>query len=64
MPLSCILRTHTRCTHATQRLRPCAQVQRLLKYPLLLRELLGALPDDHPHRAKLTAAAKEITQVT
>ena len=38
-------------------------MQRLLKYPLLLRELLSALPDDHPHRAKLTAAEKDIKQV-
>ena len=38
------------------------QVQRLTKYPLLLRELLERLPDQHPHRAKLTAAAVEIAQ--
>ena len=31
-------------------------VQRLTKYPLLLRELLERLPDQHPYRAKLTAA--------
>lgn len=37
-------------------------VQRLTKYPLLLRELLGRLPAHHPHRAKLTAAAAEIAQ--
>ena len=37
-------------------------VQRLTKYPLLLRELLGRLPAKHPHRAKLTAAAAEIGQ--
>ena len=37
-------------------------VQRLTKYPLLLRELLERLPDQHPHRAKLTAAAVEIAQ--
>jgi hypothetical protein len=37
-------------------------VQRLTKYPLLLRELLERLPDQHPYRAKLTAAAVEIAQ--
>ena len=30
---------------------------------MLLQGLLRALPDDHPHRAKLTAAEKEIKQV-
>ena len=30
---------------------------------MLLQGLLRALPDDHPHRAKLTAAEKDIKQV-
>ena len=38
-------------------------MQRLMRYPMLLQGLLRALPDDHPHRAKLTAAEKEIKQV-
>ena len=30
---------------------------------MLLQGLLRALPDDHPHRAKLTAVEKDIKQV-
>ena len=35
-------------------------VQRLTKYPLLLKELLGRLPAEHPQRASLSAAAADV----
>lgn len=35
-------------------------VQRLTKYPLLLKELLGRLPPQHPQRASLSAAAADV----
>ena len=38
-------------------------VQRLCKYPLLFRELLHEIPDEHPHRALVLSAARTVTAV-
>ncbi|KAG0193849.1 hypothetical protein DFQ28_003001 [Apophysomyces sp. BC1034] len=38
-------------------------VQRVLKYPLLLRELCGCTPTYHPDHMQLVAAAREMEQV-
>ncbi|KAJ5663923.1 hypothetical protein N7507_004654 [Penicillium longicatenatum] len=39
-------------------------VQRILKYPLLLNELLAATPTDHPDHAQLLNARTEVTNVS
>lgn len=39
-------------------------VQRILKYPLLLTELLEATPSDHPDRMHLTNALQEVTNIS
>ncbi|KAK2782301.1 hypothetical protein FQN53_000117 [Emmonsiellopsis sp. PD_33] len=39
-------------------------VQRILKYPLLLTELLSATPPDHPDHAALTNALRETTSIS
>ncbi|KAJ5938169.1 hypothetical protein N7454_004511 [Penicillium verhagenii] len=39
-------------------------VQRILKYPLLLNELLAATPTDHPDHAQLLSARTEVTNVS
>ncbi|KAJ5612922.1 hypothetical protein N7510_006116 [Penicillium lagena] len=39
-------------------------VQRILKYPLLLNELLESTPTDHPDRAALASALQEVTNVS
>ncbi|KAJ5628169.1 hypothetical protein N7490_010397 [Penicillium lividum] len=39
-------------------------VQRILKYPLLLNELLAATPTDHPDHAQLMNAHTEVTNVS
>ncbi|KAJ5577954.1 uncharacterized protein N7459_006918 [Penicillium hispanicum] len=39
-------------------------VQRILKYPLLLTELLDATPADHPDHAQLAKALAEVTSVS
>jgi len=39
-------------------------VQRILKYPLLLAELLEVTPDGHPDRASLSSAFQEVTNIS
>ncbi|RAQ55483.1 rho guanyl nucleotide exchange factor [Aspergillus flavus] len=39
-------------------------VQRILKYPLLLSELLESTPQDHPDRAALISALEEVTNIS
>lgn len=39
-------------------------VQRILKYPLLLAELLEATPNDHPDRIHLSNALQEVTNIS
>ena len=39
-------------------------VQRILKYPLLLAQLLEATPDDHPDRANLSSALQDVTNIS
>lgn len=39
-------------------------VQRILKYPLLLNELIDATPADHPDRESLVAAVNGVTQIS
>ncbi|PGH05495.1 hypothetical protein AJ79_06802 [Helicocarpus griseus UAMH5409] len=39
-------------------------VQRIVKYPLLLTELLSATPPDHPDHAALTNALRETTSIS
>lgn len=39
-------------------------VQRILKYPLLLTELLEATPNDHPDRIHLSNALQEVTNIS
>ncbi|PYH43362.1 putative Rho guanyl nucleotide exchange factor [Aspergillus saccharolyticus JOP 1030-1] len=39
-------------------------VQRILKYPLLLSELLDSTPNDHPDRAALVTAFEEVTNIS
>ncbi|OJJ36895.1 hypothetical protein ASPWEDRAFT_67226 [Aspergillus wentii DTO 134E9] len=39
-------------------------VQRILKYPLLLTELLDSTPSDHPDRASLLTALEEVTSIS
>jgi hypothetical protein len=39
-------------------------VQRILKYPLLLSELLDSTPNDHPDRAALVSALEEVTNIS
>ncbi|RAL15598.1 putative Rho guanyl nucleotide exchange factor [Aspergillus homomorphus CBS 101889] len=39
-------------------------VQRILKYPLLLSELLDSTPSDHPDRAALITAFEEVTNIS
>ncbi|ODH13109.1 hypothetical protein ACO22_07592 [Paracoccidioides brasiliensis] len=39
-------------------------VQRIVKYPLLLTELLGTTPPDHPDHAALTNALRETTSIS
>ncbi|CAL5868414.1 uncharacterized protein PFLUO_LOCUS2639 [Penicillium psychrofluorescens] len=39
-------------------------VQRILKYPLLLNELLESTPTDHPDRAALASALEEVTNIS
>ncbi|KAL9099559.1 MAG: hypothetical protein Q9187_009480, partial [Circinaria calcarea] len=39
-------------------------VQRILKYPLLLTQLLESTPDDHPDRNALKDALRELTEVS
>ncbi|KAK1143634.1 hypothetical protein N8T08_006244 [Aspergillus melleus] len=39
-------------------------VQRILKYPLLLSELLDSTPSDHPDRASLVTALEEVTNIS
>ncbi|GAB1203848.1 hypothetical protein APSETT445_002488 [Aspergillus pseudonomiae] len=39
-------------------------VQRILKYPLLLSELLESTPKDHPDRAALVSALEEVTNIS
>ncbi|KAJ9366186.1 hypothetical protein DTO282E5_9125 [Paecilomyces variotii] len=39
-------------------------VQRILKYPLLLTELLNATPEDHPDRAAIMAALEGVTNIS
>ncbi|OAX79736.1 hypothetical protein ACJ72_05942 [Emergomyces africanus] len=39
-------------------------VQRIVKYPLLLTELLSATPPDHPDYAALTTALRETTSIS
>ncbi|THC94892.1 hypothetical protein EYZ11_005614 [Aspergillus tanneri] len=39
-------------------------VQRILKYPLLLTELLDSTPSDHPDRASLVSALEEVTNIS
>ncbi|KAJ5121400.1 uncharacterized protein N7515_009361 [Penicillium bovifimosum] len=39
-------------------------VQRILKYPLILRDLLESTPNDHPDRAMIAAALEEVTNVS
>ncbi|KAL2809627.1 hypothetical protein BJX63DRAFT_349117 [Aspergillus granulosus] len=39
-------------------------VQRILKYPLLISELLDSTPADHPDHASLTKALEEVTNIS
>ena len=39
-------------------------VQRILKYPLLLNELIDATPADHPDRESLVSAVNGVTQIS
>lgn len=39
-------------------------VQRILKYPLLLSELLDSTPSDHPDRVSLVTAFEEVTNIS
>ncbi|KAJ5092038.1 hypothetical protein NUU61_006908 [Penicillium alfredii] len=39
-------------------------VQRILKYPLLLSELLESTPNDHPDRLALSNALQEVTNIS
>ncbi|KAJ5952018.1 uncharacterized protein N7479_010431 [Penicillium vulpinum] len=39
-------------------------VQRILKYPLILRDLLESTPNDHPDRAAIASALEEVTNVS
>ncbi|KAE8353882.1 hypothetical protein BDV28DRAFT_132277 [Aspergillus coremiiformis] len=39
-------------------------VQRILKYPLLLSELLDSTPNDHPDRAALTSALEQVRNIS
>jgi hypothetical protein len=39
-------------------------VQRILKYPLLLSELLDSTPNDHPDRIHLQNALQEVTDIS
>ncbi|KAJ5558314.1 hypothetical protein N7535_008527 [Penicillium sp. DV-2018c] len=39
-------------------------VQRILKYPLILRDLLESTPNDHPDRAQIATALEEVTNVS
>ncbi|KAI9374343.1 hypothetical protein BJX61DRAFT_314012 [Aspergillus egyptiacus] len=39
-------------------------VQRILKYPLLLSELLDSTPSDHPDHASLAKALEEVTNIS
>lgn len=39
-------------------------VQRILKYPLLLSELLDSTPNDHPDRASLVTSLEEVTNIS
>ena len=39
-------------------------VQRILKYPLLLSELIDSTPEDHPDRAYLMNALDEVTKIS
>jgi dynamin-binding protein len=39
-------------------------LQRLTKYPLLLKELLAVTPDEHPDRADIVKASDEILSIT
>ncbi|KAJ5401731.1 uncharacterized protein N7487_007627 [Penicillium crustosum] len=39
-------------------------VQRILKYPLILRDLLESTPNDHPDRAAIANALEEVTNVS
>ncbi|KAJ5356036.1 hypothetical protein N7517_010645 [Penicillium concentricum] len=39
-------------------------VQRILKYPLILRDLLESTPNDHPDRATIASALEEVTNVS
>jgi hypothetical protein len=39
-------------------------VQRILKYPLILRDLLESTPNDHPDRATIATALEEVTNVS
>lgn len=39
-------------------------VQRILKYPLLLSELLDSTPPDHPDHAPLLSALEEVTNIS
>ena len=49
--------------HATISSMLIKPVQRLCKYPLLFRELLHEIPDEHPHRALVLSAARTVTAV-
>ncbi|KAJ5782389.1 hypothetical protein N7457_004163 [Penicillium paradoxum] len=39
-------------------------VQRILKYPLILRDLLESTPNDHPDRESIASALEEVTNVS
>jgi len=39
-------------------------VQRILKYPLLLQQLIESTPDDHPDRNALSESLQELTRVS
>lgn len=39
-------------------------VQRILKYPLLLADLLESTPENHPDRANLSSALQEVTNIS
>ena len=49
--------------HATISSMLIKPVQRLCKYPLLFRELLHEIPDEHPHRALVLSAARTVTAI-
>lgn len=38
-------------------------VQRVMRYPLLLMELLGAMPESHPDRPQLTEALQAVKEI-